>query len=83
MVTRSPTWIELPSTPRFRRMLIDAVSASQTVSRPFVVLHGQEDLSMRIAPRHGLDEAADFDGLARIEDTGLTVMRVSKTHEHS
>src|SRR4030095_12018032 len=35
IVRRSPTRIELPSTPRFRRMLIDAVSASQTVSMPF------------------------------------------------
>ena len=48
----------------------------------FLVLHGQEDLSMRVAPRHGLDDAGDFDRLSRIEDTRLTVMRVSKAHEH-
>src|SRR5262249_6296243 len=48
----------------------------------FLIFHGQQDLSMRIAPRHGLDDAADFDSLARIEDTRLTVMRVSKAHEH-
>src|SRR5262245_53238426 len=35
IVKRSPTWSGLPTTPRFRRMLIDAVSASQTVSTPF------------------------------------------------
>src|SRR5688572_7031421 len=37
---------------------------------------------MRVAPRHGLDDAADFDRLRRIEDAGLTVMRVSNAHEH-
>ena len=44
----------------------------------FLVLHGQEDLSVRIAPRHRLDDAGDFDRLPRIEDSGLAVMRVSK-----
>ena len=47
-----------------------------------LVPHGQEDLSMRVAPRHGLDDAGDFDGLSRIEDTRLTVMRVSNIPEH-
>ena len=38
---------------------------------------------MRVAPRHGLDDAGDFDhGLSGIEDTRLTVMRVSKVPEH-
>jgi hypothetical protein len=34
MVTRSPTRIELPSAPRLRRMLTEAVSASHTVFLP-------------------------------------------------
>src|SRR5262245_31575801 len=37
---------------------------------------------MRVAPRHGLDDAGDFDCLTRIEDTRLTVMRVSMVPEH-
>ena len=35
--------------------------------------------SLRFNP---LDDAADFDRLVRIEDTGLTVMRVSNGPEH-
>ncbi len=38
---------------------------------------------MRVAPRYGLDDAGDFDHwLSRIEDTRLTVMRVSNIPEH-
>ena len=38
---------------------------------------------MRVAPRDGLDDASDLDHwLSRIEDTRLTVMRVSKVPEH-
>src|SRR6185295_9322633 len=51
--------------------------------RTLLVLHREKDLSMRVAPRHGLDDAGNFDRLTRIEDTGLTVMRVSRAHEHT
>src|SRR4030095_3719312 len=53
IVRRSPTRIGLPSTPRFRRMLIDAVSASQIVSTPLSSLTDR-----RICPcglRHDTD----------------------------
>ena len=37
---------------------------------------------MRVAPRYGLDDSGDFDGLSRIEDPRLTVVRVGNVPEH-
>ena len=36
---------------------------------------------MRVAPRHGLDDARELDVLARVEDAGLTVMCASEARD--
>src|SRR5215468_9411928 len=65
IVRRSPIWIELPSTPRFRRMLIDAVSASHTVSTPLASFTDR-----RICPcglRHDTDLTTPLTSIVLLE----------------